>query len=314
MVGELDLAFIGVAFASTAAAAAVVSRRTEEALSTERLISPSDTDEADLVGGKALFHRHVLRWFIALWVVFFVASLWLGDTLGIRGQVVLNLVGIFFGGSLVMIRRYGLDPREAFNLRAPPTMAWPAVLVGAPSTLVLGIGLAEAVNTWLFPVPPELIEAFGRSLVGEGQLPLWQLLLFVAVMPGIFEELAFRGVLVHGLKKQLRPVALALTVGVVFGLFHVSLFRIFPTAWLGIVLTAVTLLTGSVLPAMAWHLLNNAIAIVPAGAGWVSADATLPVWAYPLALVGALVSFGLLWWSRRPLPGMKRQAPERYRS
>lgn len=314
MVGEIDLAFLALAFASTAGAAALISRRTEQALSTERLISPSDTDEADLVGGPALFHRHVPRWFLGLWVVFFVVSLWFGDTLGIRGQVFVNLVVIFFGGSLLMVRRYRLDPREAFNLRAPPAAAWLATLVGAPSTFVLGIGLAEAVNTWLFPVPQQVIEAFGESLVGGGEFPLWQLVLFVTIMPGIFEELAFRGVLVHGLKKRLRPVALALAVGLIFGVFHVSLFRILPTAWLGVVLTAVTLLTGSVFPAMLWHFLNNAIALVPTQLGWVSPDATLPTWAYPAAAVGAAVAFAILWLRRRPLPGLKRQAPERYRN
>jgi sodium transport system permease protein len=222
-------------------------------------------------------------------------------------------VVIFFGGSLVMIRRYRLDPRAAFNLRAPPPAAWLATLVGAPSTFILGIGLAEAVNTWLFPVPQEIIEAFGRSLVGADEFPLWQLVLFVAVMPGVFEELAFRGVLVHGLKKRLRPVALALAVGMIFGVFHVSLFRILPTAWLGVVLTAVTLLTGSVLPAMLWHFLNNAIALVPARLGWISPEATAPLWAYPAAALGAVLAFAILWWSRRPLPGLKRSAPERYR-
>jgi membrane protease YdiL (CAAX protease family) len=109
-------------------------------------------------------------------------------------------------------------------------------------------------------------------------------------MPGVFEELTFRGVLLHGLARRLRnPWLLALAVGAIFGFFHVSLFRIVPTAWLGFVLAWVVLLTGSVYPAMLWHALNNAIAIVPAHQGWI-AESFEPEawWAAPAALGLAL--------------------------
>ncbi|HEX9885747.1 MAG TPA: ABC transporter permease subunit, partial [Longimicrobiales bacterium] len=232
MVGERDWLFLAVAFLSTAGTAAFAARLTERALSTERLITGAELDEADLTGGPALFPRHVLKWFGVLWVVFFIAAMWYGEALGIRGQLVFNLLVIFFGGSLLMIRRYRLSFREAFALRAPHPAAWLAVLVGAPSGFIVGIGLANLVNLYLFPVPESVLEAFGEVMLGE-DMPLWQLVLFLAVMPGIFEELAFRGVLLHGLRKRMRPWLLCLVVGGVFGLFHVSLFRLIPTAYLG---------------------------------------------------------------------------------
>ena len=166
------------------------------------------------------------------------------------------------------------------------------------------MGLAELVNRYVFPVPRQMIENFGQSLVGP-DLPLWQIIFFLAVMPGVLEELAFRGVLLHGVSRKLRPVATALVVGGIFGMFHVSLFRIVPTGFLGVVLAATTLLTGSVFPAMLWHFLNNAIAIVPVTQGWVSGDFTVEPWMTGVGAVGLAASFAILWVTRRPYPGLR---------
>src|ERR1022692_4258457 len=84
----------------------------------------------------------------------------------------------------------------------------------------------------------------------------------MTVLPGIFEELTFRGMLLHGLHRRLRPVALVLVVGVVFGIYHVALFRFVPTACLGAMFAAVTLLTRSIYPAMLWHALSNALGLL----------------------------------------------------
>jgi len=94
-------------------------------------------------------------------------------------------------------------------------------------------------------------------------------------------------------------------VGAIFGLFHVDLWRILPTAYLGVLLTAVVLLTGSIYPAMLWHALNNAAALVPAELGWIARDAELPTWSYPLGASGLVLAFALLWATRRPYPGLR---------
>src|SRR2546423_15200174 len=75
---------------------------------------------------------------------------------------------------------------------------------------------------------------------------LVQPVFFPSIMPGIFEEITFRGVLLHGLRQRFRPAMTVLLVGIIFGLFHVALFRFAPTALLGMILAAVTLLTRSI--------------------------------------------------------------------
>lgn len=307
LTGRYDWPFLFLTFATTAACAYWVASITSRLLSTERLISAAELDRAELLGGPDLFPRRVLRWFAVMWAVILVASLWMGD-LGIRGQVFFNLVLVFFGGSLVMLRRYRLDAREALALRMPRPSAWLAVLIGAPAALVVGQGLAQLAGIF-FPVPEAMLESFGQFMVDE-TIPIWQILLYLAIFPGVCEEIAFRGLLLHGLRRRFSPVALALAVGLIFGLFHYSLFRIVPTAYLGIVFTAVVLLTGSIYPAMAWHALNNALALVPAHMGWMSSVEEIPGWAYAVAVLGLAASFTILWRDRTTYPGLRRQRAE----
>ncbi|HEX7049550.1 MAG TPA: CPBP family glutamic-type intramembrane protease [Longimicrobiales bacterium] len=302
LTGEFDWPFLGLAFVTTSAAALWAARLTSRLLSTERLITAAELERSDLIGGPALFPRHVLRWYAALWGVFIFVSLGMAGV-DVRGQAAVNLLGIFLGGSLLILRRYRLDPREALALRRPPAAAWLAVLIGAPSGLMTALGIARLLTT-ILPVPESMKEAFGRLLLPE-DLPIAQVVLFLCVLPGICEEIAFRGVLLHGLSRRLSPVATALVVGLIFAIFHFSLDRLGPTAFLGITLAAVVMITGSIFPAMLWHALNNTITLLSAYYGWWP-EGGPPWWAYALSVVGLALAFAILWRTRSPYPGLRR--------
>ncbi len=303
LAGRAELALVVLASVITGGAAAVLGRVAERTLSTERLLGDSEADRAELLGGASLFPYRVLRWFGLLWVALVGVSVWFGS-LGIRSQILVNVVGLFLGGALLMVWRYRLPVREALALRRVPWAVWPAVLVGAPSALFVGIGLAEVTGRFL-PVPSRMVEAFGQFLLPE-EIGLVQLVLFLAVLPAICEEIAFRGVLLYGLRARLRPVALCRAVGLSFGLFHVSLYRIVPTAYLGIVLSIVVLLTGSILPAILWHALNNAAVLVPSALGWFDPEQAIPIWGYALAALGLAQALALLARVGPGYPGLTR--------
>jgi sodium transport system permease protein len=300
LTGTLDWPMIAVAFAVTTAAAAAVTRHTARALSAERLIMPSqaDADEA-LARPQTRFPRHVLRFFAAMWALLVIAGNQIDASSDIRLQLVINLVGIFLGGTMLMIHRYRLDPAEVLALRRPHSAVWVAVLVGAPAGLLTGIGVFRLASLVL-PVPREALEGFGQALLPD-DIPFAQLLLMLTLLPGVIEEITFRGALLYGLTRRMSKVKAALAVGLVFGIFHFSLFRIVPTAYLGVLLAAATLLSGSIFPAMAWHAINNALGILGPRNG---IDLTeLPIVIY---LAGAAVlagAFWILWRTRRPYPG-----------
>jgi sodium transport system permease protein len=137
---------------------------------------------------------------------------------------------------------------------------WIGTLFAIPSGYLTALGTFRLVNI-VIPAPQQLLERFAEDVIPKG-MPTWQLLLYIAVLPAICEELAFRGMLLSGLRRQFRPAVLIVVIGLIFGLFHVTLFRIAPTALLGMILTAIALMTGSVFPGMLLHAGNNALGVL----------------------------------------------------
>lgn len=300
LTGTFDWPLLAVAWLVTAGVAAGATRLSVHFLGTEKLITAGESDAVDRAGGPALFGRVVLRWFLVLWAALLIVSNYEANA-DVRVQVLINVVVLFFGASLLMLRRYRLDPRAALALRAPRPAVWFAVLVAVPAAIFAGTGVMQ-LSELLFPVAPELLEEIARSFRFE-ELPAWQLVIFVGLLPGVFEEITFRGLLLHGLHRRLHPVLLVIVVGLIFGVFHVTLPRIIPTAYLGLLFTAVVLLTGSIYPAMLWHAANNTVMILH-GEDLLALAASHPLYSAVGTIVLALC-FAVIWWNRTPYPNLR---------
>jgi sodium transport system permease protein len=289
---------VAVSWLVTAGAAVWVTTRSVKALYDENLMT-GDTSRAEFEGGPALFQRRVLIWFLVFWAVKVLLdfNLVFDD---IRTAALVGVGVVFLAFPLLVVWRFRLDPRQALALRAPKPGVWLGVLLGAPAGILAAHTVFRLMD-FVVPVPHELLEQFGQAIVPEG-VPLWQLVLLLAVIPGITEELTFRGVLLHGLRRRFGPVGLTLVVGLIFGFFHFQIFRIPATAVLGVILTAVTLMTGSIFPAMVWHALNNALALVLTTAG---VDMVTEGWglgAFSFLALG--VALWMIWRHRTPYPGV----------
>ena len=105
----------------------------------------------------------------------------------------------------------------------------------------------------------QLIETVLQSDTG-----LWFNVTMMAVVPGIFEELAFRGYVQRQFERSLGPAAGIVLSGGVFGLYHLRLSQVLPLTLLGIFLAYLTWRTGSLLPAILVHFAHNALAVVGA--------------------------------------------------
>jgi len=304
MVGRFDWPMIGVVFVAMVAASAWTVRQSARMLSNERLITSGGADAADLAGGPALFPRHVLAWYGIMGAVLFAVALNVPQLATFRRQLLFNELAIFTLFPLLMIGRYRLNIREALALRPVHPLAWLAILLIIPSAGLVGTGVFRLANL-VIPVPREMLEQFSRELLPKG-MPIWELGLFLSVLPAICEEIAFRGTLLHGLRGRFRPAVLAIVVGLIFGLFHVALFRIIPTAFLGVVLTTVALLTGSIYPCMLAHAGNNAFALWLGMSG--RNTGAMAWWVYAVAALVLAGGFYLLYRVRTPYPGLRRNA------
>jgi sodium transport system permease protein len=297
MAGNHDWLMLGLAWFITAAAAAWVVRLTHRSLATERLIAAPERESIG-VAPADLFPKQVLRWFAVIWVLMYLAA---SKIPSLEGQVLFNIVILFGGGSLLMLRRYRLAPKQALALRAPKWPVWVAVSAGAPAGLIAVIGVFRLASIFL-PIPEKLLE---MGQLPAMERPLWQLIVLVCVAPAIFEEIFFRGMLLHGLRKRLRPVTLCLVVSLVFGLFHIDLYRITPIAYLGIMLATLTLLTGSLLPAMLWHFLHNALSILTVH--YVIPLTELDSWLYTAASAVLAAAVWIVYRNRTPYPDLKKR-------
>jgi sodium transport system permease protein len=85
--------------------------------------------------------------------------------------------------------------------------------------------------------------------------------LAVAITPAICEELLFRGAIQGMLRKTLSTKVVVVVVGCLFATMHASLARFLPTAFIGVALAMVAEVSGSIVPCMLIHGLNNAIGI-----------------------------------------------------
>ncbi len=83
----------------------------------------------------------------------------------------------------------------------------------------------------------------------------------VAVMPAIFEEFAFRGVILGSLRKYGKWFALIVS-SVIFGLMHMNATSILFATLAGLVMGYVYLLTDNIWVGAGIHFMNNAIAVI----------------------------------------------------
>jgi membrane protease YdiL (CAAX protease family) len=97
---------------------------------------------------------------------------------------------------------------------------------------------------------------------GFGALPV-QILLIVIAAP-ISEELLFRGLIFGGIRKHMPSIAAALVAGLIFGALHAltGLSAVPPLIAFGFILCLLYEKTGSIVPGIILHMLNNSVALI----------------------------------------------------
>ncbi|MBN4046837.1 CPBP family intramembrane metalloprotease, partial [bacterium AH-315-P07] len=170
---------------------------------------------------------------------------------------------LIFAPVVAVLRYIKVDLRSALNLKKPAPFSVLAVFVVTIPWVLINIQIATLQNKVL-PIPDEFAEAIAPlfELGGNETLATLALLFIIAVSPAICEEVLFRGVITTGLRRVLSGWATVLVVGVLFGLFHMSIYRVLGTGLTGILLTYFVIRSGSIYLPMIGHFINNAIAVM----------------------------------------------------
>lgn len=145
-------------------------------------------------------------------------------------------------------------------------MRWPAgwsrgLLVLTIVTPLCTLPAAHLLCWWVGSIGLPVVDL--STGYGADGYPVWLLFLFVGVLPPIFEEIAFRGVLLSKLQRLMSPAHAVWVAAVLFGILH---FSVLSMAVFLVPLAAVagyiTRRTGSLLPAILIHAIHNTGAIL----------------------------------------------------
>jgi membrane protease YdiL (CAAX protease family) len=156
----------------------------------------------------------------------------------------------------------------AFGLR-PVTRGEAALSCALGAALwAASLGLMQ-IQATLWPPSAEFLDIFRRlhaALKPEGPLDAMASVVAIAVFPAVCEEIVLRGALLPGLRRGLGAAGAVAASALVFGLIHVdqaqgasAWFRVPFTVLVGVVLGALRLWTGSLVPPILAHAVLNTI-------------------------------------------------------
>ena len=140
---------------------------------------------------------------------------------------------------------------------------------------VLGVVGMQPVVQWLAQLNQDLPLPESVRLFEQTQLEMIRSVLesgfgvgfnvvMLALVPGICEEVLFRGYAQRQFERATGPAAGILLSGVIFGAYHLRPSQLLPLVVLGVYLAYLTWRTGSLWPAVVVHIAHNALAVLAA--------------------------------------------------
>ena len=178
-------------------------------------------------------------------------------------------------------------------------ISWQLLLPLVVSILGLFIVALELGKGVLYVIPmPEVLQNAFRELIGK-ESPYFLAFYAAVIQAPIIEEALFRGIIMGGLLACRSKYQAAIWSAVLFAIYHMNPWQ-FPVALiLGLVFAWWIIQTGSLLPCLLGHALNNFLAItlsrseIPGFAENLEVLIFLPWWVDVFAVLLAAIG---LWW------------------
>jgi membrane protease YdiL (CAAX protease family) len=164
------------------------------------------------------------------------------------------------------------------------------------------------------PAPREASE-FEQLMQKVFQLPRWQLYLLLAVLPPVCEELLCRGFLLSSFRARFGDMQAVLFSALLFGVLHLDVHRVPATAMAGLALGYIRVRTGSIAPAILFHMIYNGIIATPELHRYLDRPPLSAIAAAAVAVAGSalwlrLVEPGVFLGLREGAPGAGDKLPD----
>jgi sodium transport system permease protein len=200
---------------------------------------------------------------VIILIKFFLSSAFTqpSDTSGFAKMVLITQLVVILTPMLIMTVMLTGSPRQTLLLQVPNWRTIPAALLLAvflhPVANVL-----QTVVTELYPISENAKSAIDGIQAMLIQTNIWQLLLVIAVVPAICEELAFRGFILSGFRHIGHKWRAIIISAFFFGVFHGILQQSIIATISGIVLGFLAVQSGSIFPCIVFHLAHNSLALI----------------------------------------------------
>lgn len=176
--------------------------------------------------------------------------------LGYYGMIGSQL--LFFAIPLVMAVYTKKDIKKTFKLKLCKPKFIIAGFFMTLGAIMIGIVLSGLMSAIFKGSAQSAAESMDYLLTDN----IIKMIFVVAVVPGICEELLFRGYLLSSVENKLKPRTAILVVAVIFGVFHMSVVKFLTTALLGYVFAYLALKSKSIFPGMLMHFMNNSLSCI----------------------------------------------------
>ena len=250
--------------------------------------------------GRGLTPGNALGFAAVLLVLTFYGSALFERRTSVAALILGSQLGFFLVPSVLWCRLFRAPLAETLQLRWPTSRGWVATALLAAGGWSVGAVVWEQLLR--FPGARAYSDWLGELLGKQGQLGLGSALLLVALLPAVAEEVTFRGVVLAGLRRSGSRWIAVVGSALVFGLFHINPYHVLAASMIGLLLGWVALESGSIVPGMLMHLVNNGAQVLldrmPGLAERLRS---------PMVLALALASTALGVWLVR---GTRRHAPE----
>ncbi|NUN14124.1 MAG: CPBP family intramembrane metalloprotease [Myxococcales bacterium] len=240
---------------------------------------------------------------VLLYCIAFVLLYYLGSAMqmkhllaGVAGTQLL----VILLPTVLFLRLRQVSLRNGLLFRRPPRRFMLAAILLGFGVWPVAFVTVDLIQSRFLPVPTELAEEMTRLFSDvDSPLQVAGLVAAIAVLPGICEELLFRGAILQSFRSVMGIGWSVLFTSVLFGALHLSLYRFLGTAVLGAIAALLVIRGQSIVPGMIFHVLNNtslALAVLaPASLPIVDPTRGIPsTWAIGIGSVLTLAGFGLL--------------------